>query len=237
MIIPRRKVVVSFEIIKDKKGVVLNPEVLSKTNQTEKDSVDINRIMKNHKENGGLLGNPFLQPLNGDFTQFGDYKTIKTKAAKADQAFMAQDPKIRMRFNNDPQEFFNFLADPKNDREAVELKLKHFDVLKTALADDGVNRTFLEPLLVPLSCQTSFPTFPGIMLKFETASHAPVTVREPPVIEVVPAVPVFMFITASSSGSIRPILGRISAPPISPTRVRALIAIAAATPAASPTLM
>lgn len=140
MITPRRKVVVSFEPIKDKKGVVLNPEVLSKTQQSEKDTVDVNRIMKNHQENGGLIGNPFRQSVYGDFTQYGDYRDIKTRAAAAEQTFMLQPPDVRMRFQNDPQKFFEFLADSKNDEEAVKLKLKHEDVLKTALDDDGVTR-------------------------------------------------------------------------------------------------
>jgi len=147
MKIPRRKVVVSFEVIKDKKGTVLNPEVLSKTVQSEKDSVDINRIMKNHKENGGFIGNPLRVSLNDqvngktlDFTSFGDYREIKKRAAVAEQTFMLQPPDVRAKFNNDPQSFFEFLSNSKNDKEAVELGLKHPDVLNTALDDDGVTR-------------------------------------------------------------------------------------------------
>lgn len=136
------KVRVSFQPVLDKKGNVLNPEVLSKTAQSEKDSVDINRIMKNHLENGGLIGNPFRNPLNKpgeilDLTQFSDFRTMKTRVIQAEQIFMVQTPEVRNRFNNDAQSFFEFLMDSKNDEEAVKLGLKHEDVLKTALADDG----------------------------------------------------------------------------------------------------
>lgn len=141
------KVKLSFEPILDKKGNVLNPEVLSKTVQSEKDSVDINKIMKSHKENGGLIGNPFRTPLNEqmpdgflDLTTFGDYRSIKTAAAKAEQAFLQYPADIRLRFDNDPQKMYEFLLDPKNDKEAVKLGLKHENVLKTALADDGKTR-------------------------------------------------------------------------------------------------
>lgn len=147
MIIPRRKVVLSFEPILDKKGVCLNPGVLSKTSQAEKDSLDINRIMKNHKENGGIIGDPFRKSLNEqvengtlDLTNFGDYREVKTRAVKAEQTFMLLPPDIRNQFDNDPQKLYEFLLDSKNDKKAVELGLKHENVLKTALADDGKTR-------------------------------------------------------------------------------------------------
>lgn len=144
---PSIQVNLSFEPILDKKGNVLNPDVLSKTVQSEKDALDINRIMKNHKENGGLIGDPFRKSLNEqvengfiDLSDFGDYRTVKTQAVRVEQNFMLLPPEIRAKFDNDPSKLFDFLLDSKNDKEAVNLGLKDADVLKTALADDGKTR-------------------------------------------------------------------------------------------------
>lgn len=134
------KVKLSFDVEKNSKGVVLNPDVLSKTVQSQKDQVDINRIMKNHNENGGLIGNPMAKPLTGDFTEYGDYREIRTRAVQAEQIFELQPLDIRKMFHYKPEEFFDFLLDETNNKEAVELGLKDKRVLKTVLADDGVRR-------------------------------------------------------------------------------------------------
>lgn len=133
---------ISFEVKKDSKGKVLNPEVLSRTVQSEKDSCDINLIVASALKNGGLVLSPeeINQRVYSDVSNIGDWREIKTRVASAQQAFALLPANLRNKFNNSVEELFAFLADSKNDKEAVELKLKPYEVLLTAFADDGTTR-------------------------------------------------------------------------------------------------
>lgn len=134
---------VSFVPVKGPKGQVLNPQVLSLTNQADSESCDINVIFAKF-EKTGLLVDPVTgvsrTPVYGDFSNVGDYHDMKCRLAKAEQAFACFPAKLRNRFNNDVQQLVDFLADSKNDKEAVDLGLKDREVLLTALADDGVTK-------------------------------------------------------------------------------------------------
>lgn len=134
---------VSFEARKDAKGRVLNPEVLSLTNQADAEACDINVIFARY-EKTGLLVDPASglsrTPVFGDFSNVGDYHSMKCRIAYVEQAFACYPAKLRNRFGNDVQKLVDFLLDVKNDKEAVELGLKDRSVLLTALADDGVTR-------------------------------------------------------------------------------------------------
>lgn len=131
---------VSFEVLKDSKGVVLNPGVLSKTVQSEKDSTDINLIIKNAEKNGGLIMSPAGTPIFGDFSNLPNWMQMKNTVAQAERSFALLPVDIRNKFNNNVKELVDFIADPKNDKEAVALKLKPYDVLLTALDLDGKTR-------------------------------------------------------------------------------------------------
>lgn len=141
MNIPRRKIVVDFTPKLDKKGVCINPEVLSKTVQSEKDSCDINRIMKNHKENGGFIGDPFRKALNPeggilDLTAFGNDLEIQNQGAIARNIFSTLPEELKKMFGYDVMNYYNFMADEANNVLAVKLGLKDPSVLEQAKPEE-----------------------------------------------------------------------------------------------------
>lgn len=123
---------VSFDAKKDK----------SLTNQADMESADINKIMARYEKTGVLIDTLGIErkPMYGDFSEVKDYHTSLAAIRRTEAAFGLLPAAIRNRFQNDPQALINFLEDPKNDKEAVELGLKDADVLKTAFADDGKTR-------------------------------------------------------------------------------------------------
>lgn len=104
----------------------------SVTNQSDKDSTDINLIMKRYEKTGlitDLITGNNRQPMYGDFTEVSNFHEMQSKIARVTQAFEALPASTRSKFNNDPAVLVDFLADPKNDAEAVKLGLKDASVL------------------------------------------------------------------------------------------------------------
>lgn len=133
----------SFDVVKDSKGRVINPEVVSMTNQSDTEACDLNLMFARFSKTGVLvdaISGVERTPVYGDFSEVGDYHALKGRIAAAESAFMLFPASLRNRFDNDVQKLANFLADAKNDVEAVKLGLKDRTVLLTALADDGVTR-------------------------------------------------------------------------------------------------
>ena len=94
----------------------------SLTQQQFKDEADINTIVDRFMKSG-VLPNPVNMPQFIDFEGIFDYQTAMNAVRSADEQFMRMDAKIRARFNNSPQEFLAFFADPANTDEAIRLGL------------------------------------------------------------------------------------------------------------------
>lgn len=94
----------------------------SKAVQSEKNNVDINTIVKRYKKTGLL---PVLdrKQLYGDFSNSEDFLTLQNKIANVRSDFERLPSAMRERFSNDPGQLIDFLADPANVKEAVEMKL------------------------------------------------------------------------------------------------------------------
>lgn len=103
------------------------PDAVSVTNQSDKDSTDINVLMAQYQKTGFIMdmitGNK-RQPVYGDFSNLPDYHQMKSTLARVTQAFNAYPATIRDKFKNDPALLIEYLNDPKNDAEAVSLGLK-----------------------------------------------------------------------------------------------------------------
>lgn len=98
---------------------------VSMTQQQFKQETDINYIVGRYLQTGYI--NPMLVkqgiPQYGDLSEIQDYRATLEKIQEADDMFMQLSPKIRDRFNHDPLELLQFVADPKNLPEAVALGL------------------------------------------------------------------------------------------------------------------
>lgn len=100
----------------------VNPDA-PMTQQQFKQDCDVNYIMEKFLKTGVITHtrNPG-QYL--DLVDMPDYNEAALTVARANSAFEELDAHVRLRFNNDPAQFIEFLADENNEDEAVKLGLR-----------------------------------------------------------------------------------------------------------------
>lgn len=94
----------------------------SLTQQAHAGDCDINEIMR-RSQNGSPLPVSSRVPQYGDFTSVPSPHEAFTFVARATEAFMTLDWKVRERFANDPAKMIAFLNDSSNRDEAIKLGL------------------------------------------------------------------------------------------------------------------
>lgn len=94
----------------------------SLTVQSEKDSCDINVIVRNFGVTG-LIPQTTRPMLKADFVEVFDFQTAMNTLRSAQEHFMTLPSLVRKRFDNDPQKYLEFVEDPKNVDEMVKLGL------------------------------------------------------------------------------------------------------------------
>ena len=109
-----------FDIHSEKTGLSCLDSSL--TQQQFKEESDINTIVDRFMKSG-VLPDPVLMPQYVDFEGVFDFQSAMNVVRQADENFMRLDAKVRARFNNSPQEFLEFFANPDNAQEAVLLGL------------------------------------------------------------------------------------------------------------------
>jgi phage internal scaffolding protein len=109
-----------FDIQSEKTGLSF-PDA-SLTQQQFAEEADINTIVNRFLKTG-VLPTPNTFPQYVDFEGVFDYQSAMNLVRAADESFMRMDAKVRARFNNSPQEFLEFFADPANIEEASRLGL------------------------------------------------------------------------------------------------------------------
>lgn len=90
------------------------------TEQAHAPDCDINAILNKFLKTGNLPQDT-RQALNGDFTKMPDYITALNTIREADEVFMALPAQTRIRFENNPAKFCEFVENPKNGKELVEM--------------------------------------------------------------------------------------------------------------------
>lgn len=103
----------------------------SKTSQDKKNSVDINRIMARAKKNGILPDLNARKIIYADFANLPNYQDSLNQVIAMENEFMALPAAVRKKFDNDPAKLIEFVTDPANEDEAVELQLLPKPVIKT----------------------------------------------------------------------------------------------------------
>lgn len=93
----------------------------SRTKQSFKDQVNINKIIKKHRRTGMLEHVNRKAPFYGDVSNLVGYAEALIKVKEAEELFNNMSADIRERFNNNPQEMVTFLEDKNNLKEAIEL--------------------------------------------------------------------------------------------------------------------
>lgn len=99
----------------------------SRTKQSFKTECDMNMIMKRFKKTAGVdflnRYQGYMSGQFGDFSEVVDYRTALDQIARADEVFMALPAKVRARFENDAAQFLDFVQNPSNTDELVQMGL------------------------------------------------------------------------------------------------------------------
>jgi len=109
-----------MDLASDQSG--LKCEDPSLTQQQFKEEADINTIVDRFMKSG-VLPTPASMPQYVDYEGVFDFQSAMNAVRQADENFMRMDAKVRARFNNSPQEFLEFFANPENTEEAIRLGL------------------------------------------------------------------------------------------------------------------
>lgn len=115
----------------DYDGTLYNPHTgefftpPDRTKQAFKDECDINNILKQYKATGQLthVRSHAQQGKYDNLPDEVDFQTSLNTVIAAERAFSSLPSKLRNRFHNDPVEFLEFMSDPANQDEAIELGL------------------------------------------------------------------------------------------------------------------
>jgi len=102
--------------------VSLSTSKVSKVEQSHKDAVNINSIIKRFNKTG-YLPDPVLTGVYGDFSGSLDFHQSQDKIIQAKDAFMALPSDIREFFDNDPGALLEFVHDDTNREAAEEMGL------------------------------------------------------------------------------------------------------------------
>lgn len=95
----------------------------SLTIQSEKDKCDLEVIRRIYEKSGIMHNIRTDQPRYGDFTSSRELHDVLLRAQEAQEDFMLLDAQIRRKFDNDPGKLLDYVADPKNREEAIQLGL------------------------------------------------------------------------------------------------------------------
>lgn len=101
---------------------VTGEETPSLTQQHFAEECDINTIVRRFGITGEMPTGVRL-PTYQDFTSVFDFKSAMDAVAKANESFDAMPAEVRARFQNDPQQFLEFVNREENRQEAIKLGL------------------------------------------------------------------------------------------------------------------
>lgn len=97
-------------------------KLTSRTQQHFAGESDVNSIVRRAKK-GVPLPLRISTPLYGDFTSGVDFQDSMNRIAVAKSNFEMLPSDLRLQFHNDPAELLDFINDPENLEEAIELGL------------------------------------------------------------------------------------------------------------------
>ncbi len=104
-----------------------DPRCISRTKQSFTKDANINNILGKYIRSGGSAVALLAQRVSGgvfaDVSSGDDYRAVIDKTRAADEAFQGLDSGVRSMFKNDVSLMLDFIVDPANRDEAIELGL------------------------------------------------------------------------------------------------------------------
>jgi len=104
-----------------RKKIIFNEP--SMTVQSQGAETDINYIIERARKTGSWTSRNTKEPIYLDCVPLGDYQASLERIQTANNAFLALPATVRDRFANSPNKMVEFLLDPSNKTEAIELGL------------------------------------------------------------------------------------------------------------------
>lgn len=105
---------------------------VSMTDQSFKKETDINRIIRK-----GVVDLGVSDMVFADTTQFADFQEQRDAIAFVHEQFDRLPSELRRRFENDPANLIDFMADPDNEAASIELGLRPKPPINGTEAPDG----------------------------------------------------------------------------------------------------
>lgn len=109
-------------IIRNRVMYETDPDEEVRVEQSHKDEVDINNIVKRHGMDL-IAKTAALQQFSFDDNPNNDFQETMNAILKAQDSFSSISSEIRKRFDNDPAKFMDFIHNPDNNDELVEMGL------------------------------------------------------------------------------------------------------------------
>jgi len=104
-----------------------DPKSISRTKASFAKDADINNIMSRYQKTGVLVDplriNPNRRPNFGDFSDICDLASMISRIRDVETSFRVLPASVREKFDNEPAKLLDFIADPANLKEAIELQL------------------------------------------------------------------------------------------------------------------
>lgn len=105
--------------------VIQDPGGPSKTKQSFADEADINTVLNKWRRSGITTDVNLGTPVYADFSSGLDYHAAVNAVMRTQQLFDTLPARVRDRVDNDPGKFIEFVEDPNNAQELVDLGLKN----------------------------------------------------------------------------------------------------------------
>lgn len=106
-----------------RKRVKLEFKKPTRTQKQFKEECDINNILRRFNTTGQLPDMIKRNPVFGNFADVADYQSALNTVITAQEQFEALNSRLRNRFNNDPAQFLEFMANKDNLLEMIKLGL------------------------------------------------------------------------------------------------------------------
>lgn len=121
--IPHKRVYAPTELMNATTGEWFKPA--TRVKQSFVAECDINNILKQYSQTGQIKHISAKAQMGAyqDLPDEVDFQTSLNIVKAGETAFMTLPAKTRDRFGNDPQNFLEFMADPKNAEEAIKMGL------------------------------------------------------------------------------------------------------------------
>ena len=127
-----------------RRRVIFTCEGESKTEQSHKKAANINNIVAKYRKTR-FLNNVNTTATYGDFVGAGDLHEMQNRILQAQSDFMSIPSELRSLFDNDAGKLLDFIHDPKNIAESVEMGLMDKSALELIPAPESPPEAASEP--------------------------------------------------------------------------------------------